>query len=171
LLVSPTTNTQANRGHTEITQGTLGGLIGSTRSRVCYFMNKFKSLGYIEYGERLRVHNSSLSGVLKALDILRSARLSAELNTWAQLARNNWPDASRSQLIQGPGRLLFPLSNLEHASVHFLGKWNAFARFLSMVQLYTLFYFAQGLGINLRPCHASWYGLLSRISGLRFAPV
>ena len=49
----------------KISQGTLGGLIGSTRSRVCYFMNKFKKLGYIEYGERLRVHNSSLSGVLK----------------------------------------------------------------------------------------------------------
>jgi CRP-like cAMP-binding protein len=49
----------------KITQETLGGLIGSTRSRVCHFMNKFKKLGYIEYGERLRVHNSSLSGVLK----------------------------------------------------------------------------------------------------------
>jgi len=49
----------------KISQQTLGGLIGSARSRVCYFMNKFKKLGYIEYGERLRVHNSSLSGVLK----------------------------------------------------------------------------------------------------------
>jgi CRP-like cAMP-binding protein len=49
----------------KISQRTLGGLIGSTRSRVCYFMNKFKKLGYIEYGERLRVHNTSLSGVLK----------------------------------------------------------------------------------------------------------
>jgi CRP-like cAMP-binding protein len=49
----------------KISQETLGGLIGSARSRVCYFMNKFKKLGYIEYGERLRVHNSSLSGVLK----------------------------------------------------------------------------------------------------------
>jgi len=49
----------------KISQKTLGGLIGSTRSRVCYFMNKFKKLGYIEYGEQLRVHNSSLSGVLK----------------------------------------------------------------------------------------------------------
>ena len=28
----------------KIIQGTLGGLIGSTRSRVCYFMNKFKKL-------------------------------------------------------------------------------------------------------------------------------
>jgi CRP/FNR family cyclic AMP-dependent transcriptional regulator len=49
----------------KISQKTLGGLIGSTRSRVCYFMNKFKKLGYIEYGEQLRVHNFSLSGVLK----------------------------------------------------------------------------------------------------------
>ena len=49
----------------KINHGTLGGLIGSTRSRVCYFMNKFKKLGYIEYGERLRVHNSTLRGVLK----------------------------------------------------------------------------------------------------------
>jgi CRP-like cAMP-binding protein len=49
----------------KISHKTLGGLIRSTRSRVCYFMNKFKKLGYIEYGERLRVHNSSLSGVLK----------------------------------------------------------------------------------------------------------
>jgi CRP/FNR family cyclic AMP-dependent transcriptional regulator len=49
----------------KISQETLGGLIGSARSRVCYFMNKFKKLGYIEYGERLRVHNSSLRDVLK----------------------------------------------------------------------------------------------------------
>jgi CRP/FNR family cyclic AMP-dependent transcriptional regulator len=49
----------------KISQGTLGGLIGSTRTRVNYFMNKFKKLGYIEYGEKLRVHNSSLSGVWK----------------------------------------------------------------------------------------------------------
>jgi CRP/FNR family cyclic AMP-dependent transcriptional regulator len=49
----------------KINHGTLGGLIGSTRSRVCYFMNKFKKQGYIEYGKGLLVHNSSLSGVLK----------------------------------------------------------------------------------------------------------
>jgi CRP-like cAMP-binding protein len=49
----------------KISQETLGGLIGSTRSRVCHFMNKFNKLGYVEYGEQLRIHNSSLSGVLK----------------------------------------------------------------------------------------------------------
>jgi CRP/FNR family transcriptional regulator, cyclic AMP receptor protein len=48
-----------------ITHETLGGLIGSTRSRVSYFMSKFKKLGYIEYGKGLRVYNSSLRGVLQ----------------------------------------------------------------------------------------------------------
>jgi CRP/FNR family cyclic AMP-dependent transcriptional regulator len=49
----------------KIDHGTLGGLIGATRGRVCHFMNKFKKLGYIEYGKGLRVHSSSLSGVLQ----------------------------------------------------------------------------------------------------------
>jgi CRP/FNR family cyclic AMP-dependent transcriptional regulator len=49
----------------KISQETLGGLIRSTRGRVCYFMNKFKKQGYIEYGKGLRVHSSSLSGVLQ----------------------------------------------------------------------------------------------------------
>jgi len=49
----------------KIIQGTLGGLIGSTRSRVCYFMNKFKKLGYIEYGRDCEFTIPSLSGVLK----------------------------------------------------------------------------------------------------------
>jgi CRP/FNR family cyclic AMP-dependent transcriptional regulator len=62
----------------KISQRTLGGLIGSTRSRVCYFMNKFKKLGYIEYGERLRVHNTSLTGVLK--DSILSDMLAAPPN-------------------------------------------------------------------------------------------
>ena len=53
----------------KITHETLGGLIGSTRSRVSYFMSKFKKLGYIEYGKGLRVHNSSLSGLLQDLPI------------------------------------------------------------------------------------------------------
>ena len=49
----------------KISQETLGGLIRSTRSRVSYFMNKFKKQGYIEYGKGLRVHSSSLAGVLQ----------------------------------------------------------------------------------------------------------
>jgi CRP/FNR family cyclic AMP-dependent transcriptional regulator len=49
----------------KMSHGTLGGLIGATRGRVCHFMNKFKKLGYIEYGKGLRVHSSSLRGVLQ----------------------------------------------------------------------------------------------------------
>jgi CRP/FNR family cyclic AMP-dependent transcriptional regulator len=49
----------------KISQETLGGLIRSTRSRVSYFMNKFEKQGYIEYGKGLRVHSSSLAGVLQ----------------------------------------------------------------------------------------------------------
>jgi CRP/FNR family cyclic AMP-dependent transcriptional regulator len=49
----------------KISHKTLGGLIRATRSRVCYFMNKFKRQGYIEYGKGLRVHSSSLTGVLQ----------------------------------------------------------------------------------------------------------
>ncbi len=49
----------------KISQKTLGGLIRATRSRVSYFMNKFKKQGYIEYGKGLRVHSSSLAGILQ----------------------------------------------------------------------------------------------------------
>jgi len=49
----------------KISQETLGGLIRSTRSRVSYFMNKFKKQGYIEYGKGLRVHSTSLAAVLQ----------------------------------------------------------------------------------------------------------
>jgi CRP/FNR family transcriptional regulator, cyclic AMP receptor protein len=48
-----------------ISHQTLGGLIGATRGRVCHFMNEFKKQGYIEYGKGLRVHSSSLTGVLQ----------------------------------------------------------------------------------------------------------
>ena len=61
----------------KISQKTLGGLIRSTRSRVRYFMNKFKKQGYIEYGKGLRVHSSSLAGVLQdsMFSDLRASRL------------------------------------------------------------------------------------------------
>jgi CRP/FNR family transcriptional regulator, cyclic AMP receptor protein len=39
-------------------------MIGTTRSRVSYFMNKFRQLGFIEYNGNLAVHSSLLSVVL-----------------------------------------------------------------------------------------------------------
>jgi CRP/FNR family transcriptional regulator, cyclic AMP receptor protein len=48
----------------KITQETLAEMIGSTRSRVSFFMNRFRELGYIEYNGRIRVHTSLLNVVL-----------------------------------------------------------------------------------------------------------
>src|SRR5438477_8660027 len=45
-------------------QETLAEMIGTTRSRVSFFMNKFRKLGFIEYNGRLEVHNSLLNVIL-----------------------------------------------------------------------------------------------------------
>jgi CRP/FNR family transcriptional regulator, cyclic AMP receptor protein len=47
-----------------ITQGTLAEMIGTTRSRVSFFMNRFRKLGFIEYNGRIRVHQSLLNVIL-----------------------------------------------------------------------------------------------------------
>ena len=48
----------------EITQATLAEMIGTTRSRVSYFMNKFRRLGFIQYNGKLHIHSSLLNVVL-----------------------------------------------------------------------------------------------------------
>jgi CRP/FNR family transcriptional regulator, cyclic AMP receptor protein len=48
----------------KITQETLAEMIGTTRSRVSFFMNRFRKLGFIEYKGRIRVHKSLLNVVL-----------------------------------------------------------------------------------------------------------
>jgi CRP-like cAMP-binding protein len=47
-----------------ITQETLAEMVGTTRSRVSFFMNRFRKLGLIEYNGRIRVHKSLLDVVL-----------------------------------------------------------------------------------------------------------
>jgi CRP/FNR family transcriptional regulator, cyclic AMP receptor protein len=47
-----------------ISQETLAEMIGTTRSRVSHFMNKFRKLGFIDYNGHLEVHSSLLSVVL-----------------------------------------------------------------------------------------------------------
>jgi len=42
----------------QITQETLADMIGTTRSRVSFFMNRFRKLGFIEYNGRIKVHKS-----------------------------------------------------------------------------------------------------------------
>jgi CRP/FNR family transcriptional regulator, cyclic AMP receptor protein len=48
----------------KISQETLAEMIGTTRSRVSFFMNKFRRLGFIHYNHGLEVHSSLLSIVL-----------------------------------------------------------------------------------------------------------
>ena len=48
----------------KISQETLAEMVGTTRSRVSYFMNKFRKLGFIEYNGTLEIHNSLLNVVL-----------------------------------------------------------------------------------------------------------
>ena len=48
----------------KISQETLAEMIGTTRSRVSFFMNKFRKMGYISYNGHLEVHSSLLSVVL-----------------------------------------------------------------------------------------------------------
>ena len=56
----------------KISQETLAEMIGTTRSRVNFFMNKFRKLGFIQYnGGRIHVHSSLLAAVLREHPSLR----------------------------------------------------------------------------------------------------
>jgi CRP/FNR family transcriptional regulator, cyclic AMP receptor protein len=57
---------QANPARTlrKISQETLAEMIGTTRSRVNFFMNKFRKLGFIEYNGGLKINDSLLTVVL-----------------------------------------------------------------------------------------------------------
>ena len=68
-----------------ITQDTLADMIGTTRSRVSFFMNRFRKLGFISYNGRIQVHKSLLNVILldqlpdqnaakPKIDIRKSAR-------------------------------------------------------------------------------------------------
>ena len=48
----------------KISQETLAEIVGTTRSRVSFFMNRFRKLGFIEYNGTLEVHSSLLNVVL-----------------------------------------------------------------------------------------------------------
>ena len=48
----------------KISQETLAEMIGTTRSRVSFFMNRFRKLGFIEYDGRIQVHKSLLNVIL-----------------------------------------------------------------------------------------------------------
>jgi CRP/FNR family cyclic AMP-dependent transcriptional regulator len=60
----------------KISQETLAEMIGTTRARVSFFMNKFRRLGFIEYNGSLEVRNSLLNVVLYDKPELKTARKS-----------------------------------------------------------------------------------------------
>jgi CRP-like cAMP-binding protein len=47
-----------------ISQETLAEMIGTTRARVSFFMNRFRKMGFVEYNGRIRVHKSLLNVIL-----------------------------------------------------------------------------------------------------------
>ena len=49
----------------KVSQETLAEMIGTTRSRVNFFMNKFRKLGFIEYNGKIKVNKSLLTVVLR----------------------------------------------------------------------------------------------------------
>ena len=49
----------------KMSQETLASIVGTTRSRVSFFMNRFRELGFIEYNGGLHIHSSLLNIVLR----------------------------------------------------------------------------------------------------------
>jgi CRP/FNR family cyclic AMP-dependent transcriptional regulator len=58
----------------KMNQETLAGMIGTTRARVNFFMNKFRKLGYISYDGAIEVHSSLLSVVLNEHEFSRPGK-------------------------------------------------------------------------------------------------
>ena len=68
-----------------ISQETLAEMIGTTRSRVSFFMNRFRKHGFIEYNGRIKVHKSLLSVVLlDRLPIRKREKLPASATVRSQ---------------------------------------------------------------------------------------
>jgi CRP/FNR family cyclic AMP-dependent transcriptional regulator len=57
----------------KVSQATLAEMIGTTRSRVSFFMNKFRKLGLIDYNGQLEIHSSLLNVVLHEEPHINSA--------------------------------------------------------------------------------------------------
>lgn len=65
LLASFGTQTKSDGAVLKVSQGTLAEMIGTTRSRVSFFMNRFRDRGFIEYNGGLRVRRSLLTFLLQ----------------------------------------------------------------------------------------------------------
>jgi CRP-like cAMP-binding protein len=65
----------------KISQETLAEMVGTTRSRVSFFMNRFRDLGFIEYNGGIKVHKSLLNVVLLDQEPDHNAAKAAVLGT------------------------------------------------------------------------------------------
>ena len=64
LLASFGTQSKPDPAVLKVSQGTLAEMIGTTRSRVSFFMNRFRKMGLIDYNGSLRVHRALLTYLL-----------------------------------------------------------------------------------------------------------
>jgi len=64
MLASFGTQSKPDPAVLKVSQGTLAEMIGTTRSRVSFFMNRFRKMGLIDYNGSLRVHRTLLAYLL-----------------------------------------------------------------------------------------------------------
>jgi CRP/FNR family transcriptional regulator, cyclic AMP receptor protein len=64
LLANFGTQSKPHPAILKVSQGTLAEMVGTTRSRVSFFMNRFRKMGLIDYNGSLRVHRALLTFLL-----------------------------------------------------------------------------------------------------------
>jgi hypothetical protein len=106
-----------------ITQEALADMIGTTRSRVSKFMNRFRVLGYIQYNGRIHVHKSLLNVVLHDRLPDQRAKLPVILNPERTAARRR----TARKLFEKPIRELGHAWTISTATRDFL-TWSLTAR-------------------------------------------
>jgi CRP-like cAMP-binding protein len=96
----------------KITQETLAEMIGTTRSRVSFFMNRFRKHGFIEYNGRIRVHKSLLNVILldqptgpsaSSAVLLDTAKAKAKVKARAKTGAKTGAKASRKTAARRRG--------------------------------------------------------------------
>ena len=75
----------------KISQETLAEMIGTTRSRVSFFMNKFRKLGFIHYNGGIEVHRSLLNAVLHDKPQIEASQIEASKTPKPSGKRANFP--------------------------------------------------------------------------------
>jgi CRP-like cAMP-binding protein len=96
-----------------LSQETLAEMVGTTRSRVSFFMNRFRKLGFINYdlGDNLHVHSSLLSVVLNDDDGAKMAEVTQNLHSRAR--KGSEPPVEPGEPADKERAMRPPLSKLE----------------------------------------------------------